>query len=130
MALKINNQIDASNITMQDGSNLENTKIDLDAQIQTISNKLESFGFIENASAQPYALSADSTVAYVRFNVGNQYSGMNVIATSVLIPGTPYNNICNITVSGVNSSGVIEVEIFGIGFVSAHNFVLNFLLFK
>lgn len=130
MALKINNQIDASNITMQDGSNLENTKIDLDAQIQTISNKLESFGFIENASAQPYALSADTTVAYIRFNVGNQYSGMNVIATSVLIPGTPYNNINNITVSGVNSSGVIEVEIFGIGFVPAHNFVLNFLLFK
>lgn len=123
MALKINNQIDASNVIMQDGSNAE-------TKLQTITNKLQSFGFVENASAQPYALSADSTVAYVRFNVGNQYSGMNVIATSVLIPNTPYNNINNITVSGVNSSGVIEVEIFGIGFVSAHNFVLNFLLFK
>ena len=85
---------------------------------------------LKNASAQPYALSADATVAYARFNVGQQFANMNVIATSVLIPGTPYNNIHNITVSGVNSSGVIEVEIFGIGFVSAHNFVLNFLLFK
>ena len=123
MALKINNQIDASSVMMQDETSAE-------VKMKEISNKLQKISFLANRSANPYALSADSTVAYVRYKVGQQYANMNVIATSVLIPDTPYNMINNITVSGVNTDGIIEVEFYGKGFVAAHNFVLNFLFFK
>lgn len=40
MSLKIDNAIDATNTMMSDGTNVE-------TKLQTITNKLQSFGFVE-----------------------------------------------------------------------------------
>lgn len=95
--------------------------------LESFKNKIVMLPY---ASAQPYSVSKDTAIAYVRYNVGAAYKNYTALIQVFKQPGTPYTAVSNHSVGSVDESGYLEVEFYGAGFVIQHVFTINIILIK
>lgn len=81
-------------------------------------------------SGQAYSINSEKTYAWLNIPVGAQFVGCSAIICPCIIPGSVYTQLYSASAGGVDNNGMLSIEARGFGFIPAHTFSFQVLLYR
>lgn len=81
-------------------------------------------------SGQARSINNEKSYAWLNIPVGVQFAGCSAIISVYMGHGTPYTQIYNACAASVGSDGGLNVEVCGFGFIPAHTFAFQVILYR